>query len=108
MSGCELLAHTGAVASLVTPVHPNARRKDWRFKISERDDAMSRPTPVTENSYNAKRLPGTRKAILGTSRSAIPLSSDDVSFEYFEPREVIFQKDAKMRSSNPGGKSRIS
>jgi hypothetical protein len=58
----ELLAHTRSGRFVGHAVDPNARRKDWRFKISELDAAMSSPTAVTQNSYNAKRQPGTQKA----------------------------------------------
>ena len=58
----ELLAHTRSGRFVGHAVDPNARRKDWRFKISELDAAMSCPTAVTQNSYNAKRQPSTRKA----------------------------------------------
>jgi len=58
----ELLAYTRSGRFVGHAVDPDARRKDWRFKISELDAAMSRPTAVTQNSYNAKRQPGARKA----------------------------------------------
>src|SRR6202034_2837822 len=86
-------------------VHPNARRKDWRFKISELDDAMSRPTPVTENSYNAKRQPGTWKRSWGRRGQLFLYPATTLPWNTLSPGRVSSKMVQKMRSWNPGGKS---